>query len=326
MNFIHLMAFFEVARAGSVSRGAEKLCVSQPVVTREIKNLEARLGVTLFSRHSRGVILTTAGSVLFHYAEMIFGLALDAQREIRQFEKKDDSAIRIGASENIAAYLMPSIIHHFQRKFPNVDVEVVLSDSSVIAMSVRQHELSFGIVEDKFDQGDLNTKVLGTDAIVAVTTLDHPSLYQQVSARGLIDRMLLLTKPDSGLSNAVNAAFANIGLKINPRFCMNSHEGIKRLLLMQGGIAYLPFMCVEEEVKSNKLAVLDVSDLAIQRQIRLIQPASTTPCSHVIFFCEMARRILEGHQPMKASVRASDRACLLMNGMEQEESNLALSG
>ena len=63
MNFTHLLAFFEVARAGSVSAGAERLRVSQPAVTREIRELEERLGLVLFDRLPRGVALTDAGSI-----------------------------------------------------------------------------------------------------------------------------------------------------------------------------------------------------------------------------------------------------------------------
>jgi Mn-dependent DtxR family transcriptional regulator len=71
LNFTHLLAFYEVARAGSVSAGAEVLHVSQPAITREIKELEQRLGLVLFDRLPRGVALTQAGSQLFDYAGRI---------------------------------------------------------------------------------------------------------------------------------------------------------------------------------------------------------------------------------------------------------------
>ncbi|WP_322011236.1 LysR family transcriptional regulator [Paraburkholderia sp. J12] len=304
MNFTHLMAFFEVARVGSVSRGAEKLCVSQPAVTREIKDLEARLGVTLFDRHSRGVILTHAGSVLFRYAETIFGLAFDAQREIKQLTNGTDATLKVGATESVAAYLVPAIIHELQNDFPDLNVEVMLASSTDAALAVRRRVNSFGIVEEKFDQGDLETEVLGADPIVAVTIPAHPLLSRRTVARDLVDRELLLTDPHSGLSSAVTSAYADIGLKINPRFRMNSQEGIKRLLLMQGGVAYLPLMSVIEEIRSGKFSLLPVCDVVVQRQIRLIRPVGAPSNETVERFRQIAKRVLAGLQLV------SERRCV----------------
>jgi DNA-binding transcriptional LysR family regulator len=84
LNFTHLLAFFEVARSGGVSAGAERLRVSQPAVAREIKELEDRLGLMLFDWLPRGVALTDAGSMLLRYAEQIFSLADAAESESRE--------------------------------------------------------------------------------------------------------------------------------------------------------------------------------------------------------------------------------------------------
>ena len=84
MNFTHLFALFEVARAGSISAGAERLHVSQPAVTREIRELGDRLEPALFGRLPRGVRLTDAGTILLRYAEQIFSLADAAEWELNR--------------------------------------------------------------------------------------------------------------------------------------------------------------------------------------------------------------------------------------------------
>ena len=84
MNFTHLSALFEVARAGSISAGAERLHVSQPAVTREIREQEDRLELALFGRLPRGVRLTDAGTILLRYAEQIFSLADAAEWELNR--------------------------------------------------------------------------------------------------------------------------------------------------------------------------------------------------------------------------------------------------
>ena len=88
MNFTHLFAFFEVARAGSISAGAERLHVSQPAVTWEIRELEDRFELALFDRLPRGVRLTDAGTILLRYAEQIFSLADAAEWELKELAER----------------------------------------------------------------------------------------------------------------------------------------------------------------------------------------------------------------------------------------------
>ena len=83
MNLHHLKVFLAVAQAGSVSRGAETLHISQPAVTREIRDLEASLGLALFDRHPRGVKPTEGGQRLLQFAERIFALEQAAERDLR---------------------------------------------------------------------------------------------------------------------------------------------------------------------------------------------------------------------------------------------------
>jgi DNA-binding transcriptional LysR family regulator len=95
INFTHLYAFYEVAKAGSVSGGAEKIRVSQPAVTREIRELEDRHGVRLFDRLPRGVALTEAGRSLFMYADTIFSIANTAEVQLRELSNLSSGHARM---------------------------------------------------------------------------------------------------------------------------------------------------------------------------------------------------------------------------------------
>ena len=115
MNFTHLFAFYEVARAGSLSGGAQRLRVSQPAVSREVKELEERLGVLLFDRLPRGVALTYAGKLLFGYAERIFTLAEAARSELKEVAGLSAGHLKIGASATLGVYLVPKMIRNSAR-------------------------------------------------------------------------------------------------------------------------------------------------------------------------------------------------------------------
>ncbi|MGY6241090.1 LysR family transcriptional regulator (plasmid) [Burkholderia ambifaria] len=104
MNFTHLLAFYEVARAGSISAGAERLHVSQPAVTREVRELEDRLGIVLFDRLPRGVALTEGGKLLYEYASRIFTLADTAEKELAELAGLGSGHMKIGASGTLGVF------------------------------------------------------------------------------------------------------------------------------------------------------------------------------------------------------------------------------
>lgn len=307
MNFTHLLAFLEVARAGSVTRGAEKLCISQPAVTREIKDLEAWLGATLFDRHSRGVIPTRAGSILLHYAETIFCLASDAQREVRQLSDSPNLSIKIGATESIAAYLAPMIIHELQRRLPDLGVEISLGHATETALATRKGDTSFAIVDEEIDRSELTSEVIGEDMIVAVTAPGNPLLGKKITPVDLVDRVLFMTEIDSDLDRTIKSTYSEIGLNINPKFRLNSQEGIKRLLLMQGGVAYLSLMAVLEEVRCGKLLVLQVPGISIRRPITLVRRLGSSPDKSFELLSRIARRALIDMQPWSHDAEEDDK-------------------
>src|SRR3954471_19752448 len=98
LGFTQLAAFRAVADHGSVGRGADALMVSQPAVSKQIKELEKSLGVVLFERHARGVRLTDAGELLAGYARRIFALADEAEEAIEDLQGLRRGRLRIGAT------------------------------------------------------------------------------------------------------------------------------------------------------------------------------------------------------------------------------------
>src|SRR5687767_2090471 len=124
LNFSQLAAFRAVADAGSVGRGAEKLLVSQPAVSKHIRQLERTLGVTLFDRTPKGVRLTSAGALLADYARRIFSLADEAEQAIADLRGLRRGRLAIAASPTLSVYFLPEVLVRFRRKFPGVMLSV----------------------------------------------------------------------------------------------------------------------------------------------------------------------------------------------------------
>ena len=133
MNLHHLRIFLAVADTGSISAGAQRLHISQPAVTREIREFEASLGLALFDRRPRGVALTEGGRRLLPYAQRIFALDQAAERDLGDFVRLASGELRLGASATLSGYLLPGFIADFQRQHPQVFIDLKVSNTRHVA-------------------------------------------------------------------------------------------------------------------------------------------------------------------------------------------------
>src|SRR4051794_885109 len=120
LNLHHLSVFHAVASTGSVSRGAERLEISQPAVSKQLRELERSLRTALFDRHPKGVRLTTAGEALADYARRIFALSDEAERAMADVAGLRRGRLAVGAGPTAGAYLLPRVLVEFRRRFPDV--------------------------------------------------------------------------------------------------------------------------------------------------------------------------------------------------------------
>lgn len=154
MDFNELRIFRAVAEEGSVSRAAEKLNCVQSNVTARIRQLEERLGSTLFHRKSRGMALTTAGRVLLDYAERILSLVSEAERVVQEREPLGGKLI-IGALETTAAVRLPPILAEYHRRFPSVDLQLITGTAIDLIGMILDFRLDGTFVDGAIDHPDL---------------------------------------------------------------------------------------------------------------------------------------------------------------------------
>ena len=265
MNFTHLLAFYEVARAGSVSAGAQRLHVSQPAVTREIRDLEDRLGMVLFDRLPRGVALTEAGVVLFDYAGRIFTLADAAEGQLKELAGLSAGYMKVGASGTLGVYFVPDMIARFNVNYPRVAIDLTVTNTTRVEAGLRDHTFTLGFVEGPFDDTILNARPIGADEIAVVAAAGHPGAGRRLRAQDLVDQILIMREPGSGTRAIVEEAYARIGLNIEPLMSVSDTEAIKRMLLAQHALAYVSALSVKDELRRGELTVIEVGDLRIER-------------------------------------------------------------
>ncbi|MDH4871022.1 LysR family transcriptional regulator [Pseudomonas sp. BN515] len=271
MNLHHLKVFLAVAESGSISNGAARLFISQPAVTREIRDLEASIGLPLFDRRPRGVSLTEGGERLLQYAQRIFALEAAAERDLRGFASLGDGELRLGASATLGSYLLPELIEQFHQSHPTVVVDLAVSNTREVAAQLEDGRISLGFVEGAFDNQAFASHLLDRDRLLPVVGPEHPLAGRgELSARDLAGQDHYLREQGSATRASVEQAYRERGIDLRVRMSIGSTEALKRLVQDGRGIAWLSPHMVREELASGRLASLDVRDLAIEREFHAL--------------------------------------------------------
>lgn len=289
MNFTHLAAFHAVVETGSVTAASERLHVSQPALTREIRELEERLGVTLFDRMPRGMRPTEAGRLLADYAAQIFSLADVAEAAVGEFAGLTRGQLGIGSSRTIGVYLLPAVLNAFRTRYPGITVDLRISNSENIENAVLANERQIGMIEGPCDNTAFDAAVIGRDALIAVSAPTHPlARKRQLTADAIGTAELVMREPGSGTRTVVEQAYAQRGLTLEPKLSVGSAEAIKQLVRLGNAIAWVSRSTVTEELSSGALVQLPVKDLRIERNLCMIwrKGGSLSPSAHA--FRELA--------------------------------------
>jgi DNA-binding transcriptional LysR family regulator len=292
--------FASVAGAGSLTRAAGALRVSQPAVSRQLADLEADLGVVLFDRLPRGVRLTAAGEALRAHAERILHAEQAAQKELRDIAGLGRGRLAIGASTTIGSYLVPTLFGELHRLHPAVELDLQIANTAAIQAAVLDNRVDLGLTEGLVAADALESESVAQDEMVAIAAPGHPALARgPLRARDLTSLHLLMRERGSGSREVVEAALRTRGLELEPAMSLGGTEALKNAVRHGLGVAIVSRLTVDEELREGRLAELVVSDLHIQRDLHLITLKGKRPSPAVTAFVALLR----GHRP-KAKAHA----------------------
>lgn len=268
MNYNHLMIFLAVAEEGSVSRGADRLCISQPAVSKQIGVLEASLRARLFDRLPKGVRLTEAGRLLLGYARRLSALEREAEQAMAELQGLTRGSLTLGASLTVGAYLMPELLAEYGRRFPHIALTLEIANTENIQRMLRAGRLDLALTEGFADDPDLDAAVFAHDELVAIAPPGHPLLAEApVPAARLLQEPLILREPGSGTRAVLERALTALGLTVTPLMSLGSTEAIKRAVAAGAGLAVVSRLALGLELETGRLALLPLSDLTLNRPL-----------------------------------------------------------
>lgn len=268
MNYNHLMIFLAVAEEGSVSRGAGRLCISQPAVSKQLAVLEASLRARLFDRLPKGVRLTDAGELLLGYARRLSALEREAEQAMGELQGLARGTLTVGASLTVGAYLMPELLAEYSRRHPHIALTLEIANTEVIQRMLLDGRLDLALTEGFADDPDLDAAVFAHDELAAIAPSGHPLLAEApIPAARLLGEPLILREPGSGTRAVLERALAERGLSVRPLMSLGSTEAIKRAVAAGAGLAVVSRLALGLELETGRLALLPLSDLALRRPL-----------------------------------------------------------
>ena len=273
MEIHHLKIFYETCNEKSFTKAARKLFISQSAVSIQIKKLETTLGVTLIERDSKNFKLTFAGKELYRLAQQVFNRISRMENEMFKIIKENKTKIVIGATHNIGEPVLPKIVSEYSKRNKEVEFEIYIKNSSSLIKYIKDGVIDVALMEEEiFDEREI--KMLQTDVYPFVVVAPP-----NVTDLEIIKEMSMLKK-DSPLALKYIEKFEEIIDHVfeNKLIVNGSNETTKNLVMNGMGISVLPYYCVYEEIRDNKLSLVHEFDISEDKfQIALLKENDAKP-------------------------------------------------
>ncbi len=272
MNFDWLTTFLEVARQKSFSRAAEKLHVTQPSISAQIRALESHLGQRLLDRGGGKVTLTAAGKAFQPFAEQSLIQLKQVRLTLADMERTPRGSLTISANDSTALYVLPVLIGKFKKQYPKVALNIVRAERSKTLELVLSREVEFGIVSLPVRDPRLHVELIHEDRLVLVVPAGHPlTLLERPTLSDAAKHEFLVPK-EGRRRELIDHLF--IQNKTARRIAMelDSSELLKRLIVAGLGISFMPRINVVDELKQGLVQIVHVEGVDIPRNLGLISP------------------------------------------------------
>lgn len=255
MEIRQLRAFAAIAEAKTFTAGARLVHVTQAAISMQIRQLEDEVGVPLFTRTPRRVILTEAGETLLERARKILREHDAAIAEIAEIIGSEHGRLRIGsASAMFATELLPQILQNLKAKFTKSEIMVVSGTSQVLINKILGGEIDTAFVSLPVESTNIQTELVFSDEIVAIAHPSHPfAKHKVISAAALAGENLILGEQGGNTRRRIDDFFIASGVKPNVVMELSRQEAINQMVENNLGVGIAGAKTVSKEIREGRL-------------------------------------------------------------------------
>jgi len=261
-----LKVFESVARLLSYTRAAKELCLSQPAVSMQIKQLEDNIGLPLFERLGKKIYLTEAGREMFHYSRTIAQQLAEAESVIEELKgiKRGKLVISVASTAN---YFSTRLLAIFNERIEGVTVSLDVTNRENLLNQLNANEVDLVIMGKPPEGLDLEAEPFMDNPLVVIAAPGHPfARRKRIPLAELQSETFVVREPVSGTRIAMERFFSEKGIQLHTGMVMSSNEAIQQAVQAGLGLGIVSLHTLELELKTHRLVVLDVESFPIMRQ------------------------------------------------------------
>ncbi len=272
MNLNQLRVFCEVVERNGFTRAAEALYLTQPAVSRQVRELERYYGVELFEQIGKRIFPTEAGTTLYNYARQVFHTLDDLEVELNQIKGLKAGHLRIAASATAGTYLLPPLLGRFKKKYPGVEVTLEIHNSQQVEQRLLQYQqLDLGVTERPVLEDALFSEPFDTDELVVIVSPDHPLANRgEISSNELRGERFIHREPGAGTRTLLDEEFTRLDLRVKPIMELGSTAAVKQAVAAGLGVSVVSSRSISLEREAGLLCALRCPDMKLTREIRYV--------------------------------------------------------
>jgi DNA-binding transcriptional LysR family regulator len=272
--------FYYVAKLRSFSKAAEALLLTQPTISGHIKALEESLALVLFDRLGREVTLTQAGEVLYSYAKRLLSVKTAAVQALQELQGGVSGELLIGSSSTPGQYVLPPILGHFKRQYPDITVVLPITDTMDTIERIVHGDLELGIVGACVQHAQVLYERFVEDELVLAVAHDHPWAQQcTVPLMALATQPFIQRERGSGSRLVMEQTLKQHGfepttLRIVAE--MGSTEAIKQGIKAGIGVSIVSRIALTDELRAGSMCTVAIDGVTLQRSFYIIRHRGRT--------------------------------------------------
>jgi len=273
MSDRRLQVFHTVARLLSFTKAAESLHMTQPAVTFQVRQLEEQFNTRLFDRTHNRISLTEAGKRVYEFSGRIFELYSEMENAVKDMTGDVSGVLMIGASTTIAEYMLPALLGDFKKKYPDVNVQLKVSNSDGIVHMVENNVIDLGVVESPVMNKNLVVEMCRMDELVAVVSPSHQLAGRSaVGIADLLEYPYICREEGSGTREVIAEYMNGLGIapgQIHLSMELGSPESIKGAVEAGMGVSIVSLATIQKELKLDTLVKLTLEP-ALERPFSFV--------------------------------------------------------
>ncbi len=274
--------FLEVAKQKSFSKAAEEMYISQPAISKHIKQLEFQYKTKLFDRRGMYIELTPAGELLFERLTEVKRIQEQTLFDITTLSKamEAEGVLKLGASTTVALYILPKVLSIFHEQHPNLTISLLNRNTEIVLDALLNKEINLGIIEEKGQLTNVSYLPFITDEVVAVCS--RQSIWAQkknYQVKDLYQMPLAIRERGSGTLAVLKKNLEKHKIQLNDlniKVKLGGTEALKNFLIESDCLGFLPHRSVIKELKYGELKQLHFEGLSIVRNFYFIQRKGET--------------------------------------------------